>query len=380
MNELLEIVGAVKREVIKMLEIKDVLNLLGKELKDDSEQAERFREFVEQEKWATEQIRKWLDECIANSSGAHDPYNRAFQDLVVSLGKRLGFEIQYGRYMGKSGEENYDGTWKRENGDTIVLEVKTTTWPIGSISQLGDYLEELSKKKDTKNVFGLYVIGKGDIQPLTEQILGSKYKDRIRLIMYQDFMEILNLKEELEPVIGEKDAIEKIQNLLLPIESINIGNIVRLILEIATTKSTAVEEKIEERKTKEIEEEGNEPWTKAELLSYLKDATPYQRMFLGALVQVDKEPITSKTVTFLMNEIAKRRKSEGIDKKITGRDIAGARAGLKMRRKPLGKEDIIESSWNHSERDYVYKIKEGYKPIVADWVKGEKLWIKEEIG
>lgn len=202
----------------------------------------------------------------------------------------------------------------------------------------------------------------------------------MRLIVYQDLMEILNLKEELEPVMGEKDAIEKIQNLLLPIESINIGNIVRLILEIATTKSTAVEEKIEERKTEEIEEEGNEPWTKAELLSYLKDATPYQRMLLGSLVQVDKEPATSKTVTFLMNEIAKRRKSEGIDKKITGRDIAGARAGLKMRRKPLGKEDIIESSWSHSERDYVYKIKENYKPAVAGWVKGEKLWIKEEIG
>lgn len=364
-----------------MLEIKDILNLLGKELKDDSEQVRRFREFVEQEKWTTEQIRKWLDECIANSSGAHDPYNRAFQDLVVSLGKRLGFEIQYGRYMGKSGEENYDGIWKKENGDTIVLEVKTTTWPIGSINQLGNYLEELSKKKDTKNVFGLYVIGKGDVQPLTEQILGSKYKDSMRLIMYQDLMEILSLREELEPVIGEKDAIEKIQNLLLPIESINIGNIVRLILEIATTKSTAVEEKIEEKeREKGPEEERDKPWTKAELLPYLKDATPYQRLLLASLVQVDKEPATSKTVTFLMNELAKRRPSEGVDKKITGRDIAGARAGFKMRRKPMGKEDIIESTWSQSEQDYVYKIKEDYKPVVADWVKGEKLWIKEEIG
>jgi len=140
-----------------MLEIKDVLNLLGKELKDDSEQVGRFREFVEREKWTTEQTRKWLDECITNSSGAHDPYNRAFQDLVISLGKRLGFEIQYGRYMGKSGEENYDGIWKKENGDTIVLEVKTTTWPIGSISQLGDYLEELSKKKIPK-MFLVYML------------------------------------------------------------------------------------------------------------------------------------------------------------------------------------------------------------------------------
>jgi len=295
-----------------MIEIKDVLNLLGKELKDDTEQAKRFREFVGQEKWSTDQIRKWLNECIANSSGAHDPYNRAFQDLVISLGKRFGFEIQYGRYAGKSGEENYDGIWKRENGDTIVLEVKTSTWPIGSVSQLGEYIEGVSKKEEAKNIFGLYVIGKGDVQPLIEQILGSKYKDSMRLILYEDLLEILSLKEELEPVIGEKDAVEKIQNLLLPIESINIGNIVRLILEIATTKSTAAEEKIVEKEEEEESEEGNEPWTKAELLSYLKDTTPYQRMLLGALVQVDKEPATTKTVTFLMNEIAKRRSSEGI--------------------------------------------------------------------
>ncbi len=249
-----------------MVEIKDVLNLLGKELKDDNEQAKRFREFIEQDKWTTEQIKKWLDECINSSSGAHDPYNRAFQDLVISLGKKLEFKIEYGRYAGKAGEDNYDGIWKKENGDTIVLEVKTSTWPIGSVSQLGEYLDTMSKKEGIKNIFGLYVIGKGEIQPLIEQILGSKYKDQMRLILYGDLIEILKLREELEPVIGKKQAAEKIQNLLLPIESINIGNIVRLILEIATTKSTIVEEKIEPKKQEEgLEEEGNEPWTKAEL-------------------------------------------------------------------------------------------------------------------
>lgn len=363
------------------MEIKDVLNLLGKELKDGSEQAKRFREFIEQDKWTTEQIKKWLDECISSSSGAHDPYNRAFQDLVTSLGKKLGFKIEYGRYAGKSGEDNYDGIWEKENGDTIVLEVKTSTWPIGSVSQLGEYLDTLSKKEGIKNIFGLYVIGKGEIQPLIEQILGSKYKDQMRLILYGDLIEILKLREELEPVIGDKQAAEKIQNFLLPIESINIGNIVRLILEIATTKSTIIEEKVEPKEPEEApEEEGNEPWTKAELTPYLEDSTPYQRLLLSALMQVDKEPSTSKTVTFLMSEVAKRQPSEGIDKKITGRDIAGARAGLKMRRKPLGKEDIIESSWSHAERDYVYKIKDEYKQIIMDWVKKEKLWIKEEIG
>jgi hypothetical protein len=51
-----------------------------------------------------------------------------------------------------------------------------------------------------------------------------------------------------------------------------------------------------------------------------------------------------------MNKIAKKRLSENIDKKITGRDIAGARAGLKMRRKNFKKEYIIVSSWSPTER------------------------------
>jgi len=359
-----------------MLEIKDVLNLIGGELKDDTEAVARFREFIEKEKWTTDILGKWLNECVEGGSGAHDPYNRVFQDIIISIGKRLGFNIEYGRYGGKAGEDNFDGLWKREDKSTLILEVKTSTWPIGSIGQLGDYIEKLEKQDDNENIFGLYVIGKGDVQPLIEQILGSKFKDRIRILLYSDLIELLKLKEDLEPVVGEKEAISKVQNLLLPIESINVGNILRLIIEIATTKSSSEDE---EETTLISEDEAEEPWTKNELLSYLSDTTPYQRLLLAALVQVEKEPAASKNVTFLMNEIAKRKPHEGVDKKITGREIAGARAGLKMRRSSLKKEDIIESSWSPAERDHVYKIKEAYKTIVLDWVKNEKLWIKEEI-
>lgn len=113
-----------------MVEIKDVLNLLGNELKDEGEEQKRFRDFIEQEKWTTEQLKAWIDKCITESSGAQDPHNRAFQDLVVSLGKKIGFEIEYGRYSGRAGNINNDGLWKKQNGDKIVLEVKTSTWPI----------------------------------------------------------------------------------------------------------------------------------------------------------------------------------------------------------------------------------------------------------
>jgi hypothetical protein len=130
----------------------------------------------------------------------------------------------------------------------------------------------------------------------------------------------------------------------------------------------------------DFKEEKVEPWKKTELLLYLKDTTPYQRLFLASLVQVDEELAASETITFLMNEIAKLRPSEGIDEKITGQAIAGARSGLSKRRITLKKEDIIESSREHSERDYVYGIKSDYKQIVIDWVKEEGLWMKEKIG
>lgn len=361
-----------------MIEIKDILNLIDNKLKDDIEETKRFREFIEKEKWATDQIKDWLDECIKKSKGAQDPYHKAFQDLIISLGKRLGFEIEYGKYMGKRGEENYDGAWKKETGETMILEVKSTTWPIGSISQLGRYIEELTKKGETENIFGMYVIGEGDRQPLTEQILGSKYKDKMRIIQKDDLINLIKLKEELEPVIGESQAIKKAQSILIPIESIDIGNIINLITEIAATKSTAEVEKVEGEETKKSEEVEN-PWTRTELLSYLEDATPYQRSLLGALCQVEEGFAPMKNVLYFMNEIAKKRSSEEIDKKITGRDIAGARAGLKMRRSSINKEDIINSHWEDSVKDYVYVIKPQYKQIVVEWIKKENLWIIDEM-
>jgi hypothetical protein len=42
-----------------MVELKDVLNLLGNQLKDEGSEAIRFREFIEKDNWTTEQIKKW---------------------------------------------------------------------------------------------------------------------------------------------------------------------------------------------------------------------------------------------------------------------------------------------------------------------------------
>ncbi len=76
-----------------------------------------------------------------------------------------------------------------------------------------------------------------------------------------------------------------------------------------------------------------------------------------------------------MNNIAKKKPKESIEKEITGYDIAGARAGLKMRRKPLKKEDIIFTKWDSSLDDHIYKLKPQYKTVILEWVKKEDLLI-----
>uniref|UniRef100_A0A7C3RKP5 Uncharacterized protein n=1 Tax=Dictyoglomus thermophilum TaxID=14 RepID=A0A7C3RKP5_DICTH len=247
--------------------------------------------------------------------------------------------------------------------------VVKNTWPIGSVSQLGEYIVQLEKKYDNERVFGLYVIGKGDVQPLIEQIVGSKYKDKIRVILYTDLIDLVNLKIELTPVVGESKAIEKIQSLIFPIESVNIGNIIKLIREIAEAISEqSIEDENEEKKSEK-------PWTKDELLEFLRGCTHYQKVLIAALAQVERYPIQKKYLLVLMNEIAKEKAFLGIGKKLSGKEIAGARGGLKLKRKLLGKEDFIEGYWDKSEKDYVYRIKDEYKDIILEWVKIENLEI-----
>ena len=356
--------------------IKQILDLLGNDLRDESSGQTRYREFIEAEQWEAKQLKLWLDECKSVSSEEHDSaYPRALQDLIVSLGKKLGFEVEYGRYQGRRGQGNPDGVWRRGDRDVIVVEVKKSTWPIGTVNQLGGYMDELAQHADRPNVYGLYVIGQGDVQALREQIQGGAYKDRMRLIQLDDLVRLLEFKDELEPAFGESGTIEKIQKVLLPIESINVGNIVSLMIELAATRSATAEERTGEEDTDEpsTESVSEGEWSAVELESYLAGTTPYQRVLLAGLVVADESPCPKRRLLQLMNEIKRRKPDEGIEKEIRGYEIAGARAGLAMRRKQVGREDIL----SHSQGKY--SIKERYKQMVEHWVRSQDLWLDDLI-
>jgi hypothetical protein len=120
---------------------------------------------------------------------------------------------------------------------------------------------------------------------------------------------------------------------------------------------------------------GDQAWNINELNLYLNNSTRYQRILLAAILQVDKANPTKTNILYLMNEIARKRPSENVTKEIGGLDIAGARSGLTMRRKPFKKEDIIDGYWDKDKRDHVYRIKQQYEQVATDWAKKEGLWM-----
>lgn len=347
--------------------IEDVLMLLGESLSDKNEEARvRFRRYIAQTKWSPDDYRVWLAECTEKGGRNSDAriYYNALQDIVVSLGNRLGLEVEYGRYSGSQTEPAFDGLWKRESGEVIVVEVKTSPWPVDKVRQLGDYLGQLAKENgwEPANVYGLYAIGPGDYEALVTQIRGSDWRNQMRLISFENLLRLIELAEQLDAIGGPGTGAAKAQQILLPVETIDVGNLIDLIIEIAEfRRQEAVGEGEEE--TEEGEAAG-ELWERQDLLDYLRNTTTYQKALLGALASTGGDWISRKQLSYLMAKVATVL-PEAQDHEITGSTIAGARAGLTMRRG--GKEDIIE------QRERRYRLKAEYREIVTDWAKAEGL-------
>ena len=212
------------------------LYLLGNRLEDDTPETQRFRDVLVT--WDAERelttYRRWLEECLTKGSGSRSPYFRAFQDIIVTLGRRLNFGVTYGRYAARRGEPSFDGLWESPKGEIILVEIKASAWPLGSVDQLGRYMDQVAQDRElgATKVYGLYVIGYGEIAPIIEQIRGSSYSPRMRVITKDDLLELLELQEDLRSRVGEA-AAEMTRDILLPLESINLGNIVHLIRDLA---------------------------------------------------------------------------------------------------------------------------------------------------
>lgn len=332
----------------EQISLASINQLLGEELKDGSRAAQTFRAFITQPRWQHEHFHLWVKEAITQQ------WPRHLQDIVVAIGQYLGFQIEFGHYSSSRNSISFDGLWKKSTGEHIVIEVKSGTWIAHDVGQLGEYLQRLATTVGVPytKVFGLYVIGEGDALPLADQIRGSAYRDRVRLISCDDLLNLLKLKEDLN-TLELRDVNQKIQSILLPIDTIDVGHLVRVIIEIATL-----------RRSLPAEEEESVPfnsagvWTRDEIHQFLVDLTSNQRALFKVLSRQSDKISRRKLIEELQMETD--------DSQFSGMQLAGARAGITMRIEALGKEPLIRAP----DRGRYYELHPDYANDIRGYFGG----------
>lgn len=254
-----------------------LLNLAG-ELQDDSNATARFRENLRDSDVSVDDLDAWLHEAIEKSG---TQYARALQDLVNALGRRLGFDVEFGVYQGRSGALNADGAWLSPTDQAIAIETKTTeTYQIDPDKMAG-YIQGLAHEKgiSEEDVYGLYVLGKYK-GVFEKTIKGSGHQHKIRIVTCDDLLKLNRLMQ------SNALTHEQILSLIMPFESVNVGALIGIIEDIIAVQSPQDEE---EEGEPAAEKEEEDPWKTDGKTYHLEKQTPEQRAKLIELVDMIQE-------------------------------------------------------------------------------------------
>src|SRR6202521_3849631 len=126
---------------IAQLSIEQILATAGSgSLLDNSDCSHELREYLRQVD--SQRLAAYIDRCLTvhfQKSGL------LLQDLVNELGRRLDYQVTNGRYQGTTNAIGYDGIWSAQDGQAIIIEVKTTDAYRISLDTLARYREGLIK-------------------------------------------------------------------------------------------------------------------------------------------------------------------------------------------------------------------------------------------
>ena len=169
----------------------------------------------------------------------------ALQDIVNQVGRRLGFEVEDGKYRGSVGQIGHDGLWKSLLGHTIIVEVKTTDTYRVDLDAIADYRRKLIKdgKVDGKNCSVLIVVGREDTGGLEAQIRGSRHAWDFRLASVEALIRLMMLKENVE----DPQILKKIISVLVPQEFTRVDGIIDLVFSATEEMQHEIEGAVDER-------------------------------------------------------------------------------------------------------------------------------------
>lgn len=196
------------------------------ELRDGNETSIELRDYLSH--IPSDLLSQFANQCLET------PFTDSglvLQDIVNQVGKRLGFKVEPGRYKGTKGVIGFDGIWRGQDGDTIIVEVKTSDAYRISLEIVAKYRRLLIKNghinEEQSSI--LYVVGRKDTGDLEAQVRGSKHAWDIRLISLDSLIRLMELKEELE----DPQIMRKIRNILTPHEYTRVDEIIDLVFSTA---------------------------------------------------------------------------------------------------------------------------------------------------
>lgn len=191
-------------------------------LGDSNSAPEEFRAFLA--RIPRDVLSQYANDCLENS---FKDSGLALQDIVNEIAKRLGFDVEAGRYRGIKNDIGHDGIWTGPDGHSIVAEVKTTDayrLPIDTVASYRRRLIKASRiSEDASSI--LVIVGREDTGELEAQIRGSRHAWDVRLISIDALIRLMQIRQEL----GSPVAEAQIRALLVPREYTRVDGIIDLV-------------------------------------------------------------------------------------------------------------------------------------------------------
>ncbi len=189
----------------------------------------------------------YADQCLCQS---FPDSGFALQDVVNEIGSRIGADVTHGRYRGTKNTVGFDGLWAFPNGQSIIVEVKTTDAYRIDLNTIAAYRKSLIEANAVSEAASsmLLVVGRQDTGDLEAQIRGSRFAWDLRIISVEALLRLVSIKEEVE----DPQIIQRIHSILIPREFTRLDEIAHILFSAAEDiKQEAVPEESEEEEKKE---------------------------------------------------------------------------------------------------------------------------------
>jgi hypothetical protein len=225
------------KEELQEKNLQQLLPLAGNgKLKDGNTASKEIREFFAH--MNSDFLKKYMDDCLTEK---FQDSGLALQDIVNEMGKRLGLIVDYGKYR-----KGVDGIWKYKDGNSLIIEVKTSDVYLTEIDPVIKNQKKLIKNNeiDKENSYILYVVGRINTSGFEAQVRGSRYAWDIRIISAESLYRLLKLKESVD----DPGIIKQIHEILIPQEFTKLDNIIDIMF---STAEEVKDEMMQEEKNDE---------------------------------------------------------------------------------------------------------------------------------